>query len=303
MDIAIHGGLPKTGTSTMQTWMHRNADKLLQQGVIYPRLSGGCGHVAIAKQMRLDSLPDTLPKAYSRLAAKRVVFSCEGLTAHWFRFSDGAKDQLKAWGEYFDKRELFIVHRDVEKWRISLYKQILINPYGDDDYAFGTGISYAEFCRLPVIISLSDFKSVGEDIARIIGFDLHFIDYEKASVSEMIQAVSAQSDCLPDQEARFNKSISNSQAELIRRVNEVCITHGFQSYSILSKFADQLADGNLILQDSLKRDFKAVFVPNLFDLVRNVMPQAESAFGFDENIVQSMIETLKDDCLEEQAGS
>jgi hypothetical protein len=103
LDLVLHIGTGKTGTSSIQVFMHRNREGLADRGVLYPRSPGRTRHVRLSLSVRADETLSDLPgwrrlgltspqdfrrKFHRRLFREidnsglaQVVFSDEGLYA------------------------------------------------------------------------------------------------------------------------------------------------------------------------------------------------------------------------------
>ena len=75
MELFIHGGLNKTGTSWLQILLERNADFLRSQGISYAHSHGGAGNAA---QFLFDLRRGDIARLRARLTAYRETAESSG---------------------------------------------------------------------------------------------------------------------------------------------------------------------------------------------------------------------------------
>ena len=55
--VSLHLGMGKTGTTTIQAWMHHNRDRLIDLGVLFPTSPGTKRHARLGMAMQPERLP------------------------------------------------------------------------------------------------------------------------------------------------------------------------------------------------------------------------------------------------------
>lgn len=86
MKAILHIGTEKTGTTSFQSFMHRNRDAVLARGVLYPDRLGGDNHRLIATYGLSLSTADGV-KICTRLMV-RLTRQRKQLFANRFTFAD-----------------------------------------------------------------------------------------------------------------------------------------------------------------------------------------------------------------------
>jgi hypothetical protein len=174
--LILHAGTPKTGTSTLQVFLHQYHQPLIDLGILYP----GVGIEPQAKPPKHQWIVDNLLSGDApRFLANQkllltelsshphihtIVLSTEGIYNHWWDYSDFAKSLLKGMDEFFDV-SVWVVFREQLSFAKSLYGQVLKNPkistmaccacYGTadplerviDNPYFSRNLRYADFVR------------------------------------------------------------------------------------------------------------------------------------------------------------
>ncbi|HEX5860251.1 MAG TPA: hypothetical protein VFY58_00315, partial [Nocardioides sp.] len=56
--VVLHIGMGKTGTTSIQGWLHRNRERLAERGILYPASPGERRHVRLGLAMQN---PDRAP--------------------------------------------------------------------------------------------------------------------------------------------------------------------------------------------------------------------------------------------------
>jgi hypothetical protein len=174
--LILHAGTPKTGTSTLQVFLHQYHQTLIDLGILYPvvgiephakppkhqwivdYLLSGAAAGFLANQSLLLAELSGHPHVHT------VVLSTEGIYNHWWDYSDFARSLLKGMDEFFDV-SVWVVFREPLSFAKSLYGQILKNPktnmmacfacYGTadplerviDNPYFSRNLRYADFVR------------------------------------------------------------------------------------------------------------------------------------------------------------
>jgi len=137
--LILHAGTPKTGTSTLQVFLHQYHQASIDHGILYPSV-GILPHLKPPKHQWIveNLLAEDAPRfranqellltelsSYSHVHT--VFLSTEGIYNHWWDYSDFSKSLLKGLDEFFDV-SVWVVFREPLSFAKSLYGQILKNP-------------------------------------------------------------------------------------------------------------------------------------------------------------------------------
>jgi len=137
----LHMGLPKTASSTMQEFFHRNRQLLMARGILYPKSLGNMAHRKLlllagsrgygrfnegyvhsnARAFREKAIED-LRREVAESAPEKVILSCEGLVrASSSTYKEKLRLTLEACGLRVD--ELLLYLRPQADWRRSVIQQ------------------------------------------------------------------------------------------------------------------------------------------------------------------------------------
>ncbi len=142
-DVVLHIGMGKTGTSSLQTFLHRNRGRLADLGILYPKSPGRTRHTRLGLSFRpveslanspswnrldVDAPPKTfryrsrrqLVREMDRADRDRVLFSDEGL----YGLPDEGLHNLASFMEGLAKSLRVVVYlRRQDDHLVSLYQQ------------------------------------------------------------------------------------------------------------------------------------------------------------------------------------
>ncbi|HEV2362711.1 MAG TPA: hypothetical protein VGS12_00785 [Caulobacteraceae bacterium] len=195
MKIVLHAGAPKTGTSSLQYFLHAQREALLERGVLYPRSGiaarGEPKHQWMVDQLMRPAADQFAPLFESAVSEARddthtVLLSSEGLFNHWWDFSPAGRAALKALKERYPV-EAWVFFRDpiafirsdyieklkAPKWRIACYgRDLSINHMLDDPW-FARHLDYIGFVRdVETVLgagAVRPFPHTGDTIGAVLG--------------------------------------------------------------------------------------------------------------------------------------
>ena len=170
--LILHAGMPKTGSSALQTALYHNKALLARHGFEYGEIDGD---TAIPKQQYLVS--ELLQNSFARTAdslghatKRNLILSSEGLTNHLYDFTPEALKRFRQLIHDFDCK-IFVVLRSPKDWARSYYKQAVINPVFRLVGFYACTLTFSEFVQLPRIRQLMAHQTLLEDLRRGFGVD------------------------------------------------------------------------------------------------------------------------------------
>jgi len=224
--LFIHIGTPKTGTSSLQWFLYNNYEKLLEQGILYPKSiveSGrnpkqqplfGCIHSGNA-----DGLHALLQRLSSEIipSTTSVMVSSEGFYHHTDELTESAWKLISQLGQLFDLR-IIVFLRPQADYVESMYRQYMKNPRGINP-EYGSSLTIRELMARPKLKQNMDYygslmrwaENVGE--ANII-----VKEYSSSVIDEFMTMFDLDSD-FNKSRIVLNTSITRQMAEILRRVN------------------------------------------------------------------------------------
>ncbi len=219
-ELILHVGLPKTGSSALQSNLYENRDILASQGCEYGPIDTGTAmpkHQYIVRELKRGPLTQTR-QAFADIQHSRALFSSEGLSNHLYDFKPKA---LREFCNLLEDVDLtaFIVLRDPKSWVRSYYKQAVINPYVAQVGFYATALKLSDFSKIPRIQALSDHKTLSADIASAFSTSrVVTAAYEKdwfAALCNCVQIDASAFTTLP----QVNESPPEFVIEILRQLN------------------------------------------------------------------------------------
>lgn len=182
--IILHGGTPKTGTTSLQIALHGLRDALGQRGIFvpptsaqeYPTSDGRPGTkpkhqwmVGALMAPTADTFLDGLRRALEAAPADAhtAVLSTEGLYHHWWDFSEAGRAALTEISQRH-RVELWVWFRPPLDFFRSSYVQMLKNPLGKV-WCYGRDLSPRELLDDPWFARRLDYAGFMRDASEVLG--------------------------------------------------------------------------------------------------------------------------------------
>jgi hypothetical protein len=154
LKLIIHAGTPKTGTTSLQTYLEKKQGKLRAVGILYPhnleklQNSSAPKHQWFEKNLVSTHLPHLLENFKNIISQVKknthtIILSSEGIYNYWWDFPDASKAILGELSSLFDT-ELWVWFRDPIGFIESYYKQCIRNPQIDKNPCYGKDLSFSE---------------------------------------------------------------------------------------------------------------------------------------------------------------
>jgi hypothetical protein len=192
--IILHAGTPKTGTKSVQGYLHRHREALLEKGFLYPQTTKPAAYprhqwvVGALRSTSGDMLRERLDAVLSESTSDThtLILSTEGLYNHWWDFSKAGRKALSSLTDRY-RIEVWTWFRDPVSYTASNYIEMLKSPqgfvpcYGRDlspeqmleDRWFARHLDYIGFVRdadgLLGPGSVVPMKYVGDTVAAFLG--------------------------------------------------------------------------------------------------------------------------------------
>ncbi len=287
--LILHVGLPKTGTSALQTWCDQNREQLRKQGVDYPVTSDD---TVMPKHQYLVGILQTgnLLRLQSELENSdfgTVLLSSEGLSNHLYDFRPAALERFRAMTATYDVF-VFLISRNPASWRRSYYKQSVINPPAIPGFHYATSLSLDEFSKLPRVVRLSNVQALREDLKSAFGAkDVWVAHYEEDWMSALRSAVGIRQADDFKPLANTNVSISDDLIEIIRQVNALGLPDSERA-SVLSAMQACFATEHSGLKSEYgKRAFSPAAVARVLEQIEPRTEKQREALCEMQDLIQS----------------
>ena len=150
--LVLHGGAPKTGTSSLQWHLAENREELAARGIWFPQpaFSPEPKHQPLSATLRRGDIAGFVRYVEAALGdmpddTHTVILTTEGVFNHWWDYPPEAKGALRRLAALFDF-ELCLWLREPVSFAMALWTQYLQNPHveGPSANVQGRDVSLAE---------------------------------------------------------------------------------------------------------------------------------------------------------------
>jgi len=268
LKLIIHAGTPKTGTTSLQTYLHKKQRKLRGKGILYPhnldkiQNPNAPKHQWFEKNLITANVESFLENFKNIIAQVKedthtIILSSEGIYNYWWDFPDASKDMLSELGKRFDV-EVWVWFRDPLGFIESYYKQCIRNPQIESNPCYGKALSFAEMLDIEWFYQHLNYQGFVTECQTLFGENsVSAFRYEGDVVKEVIQRLGlATSHDNPT--PRQNRSLNSASIALLRTINhydlkakekELLIPHLKEINAVLEHYAND----TLIDEESRKR--------------------------------------------------
>jgi hypothetical protein len=158
LKLVIHAGTPKTGTTSIQTYLSKKQLKLRNKGILYPHNLEKLHNKAAPKHQWLEkNLVSTqitfLRENFENIIAQvkddthTIILSSEGVYNYWWDFPLESKEILKALDKIFDIH-IWVWLREPTAFIESYYKQCIRNPQIWGNPCYGKDLSLSQMLNI-----------------------------------------------------------------------------------------------------------------------------------------------------------
>ena len=266
--LIIHAGTPKTGTTSLQTYLDKRQRKLRGKGILYPhnikniKNTSAPKHQWFEKNLVSTHLENFIENFKNIIAQVKedthtIILSSEGIYNYWWDFPDESKDLLREVNKRFDV-EVWVWFREPLAFIESYYKQCIRNPKIDSNPCYGKDLSFAEMLEIPWFSQHLDYQGFVSECRDVFGeSNVSAFKYEGDVVQEAINnlGLATPSD---NPTPRQNKSLNSASIEILRTINRYDLKPKDKSLLIphlkeINEVLESYADDTLIDEDSRKR--------------------------------------------------
>jgi len=267
LKLIIHAGTPKTGTTSLQTYLDKKQRKLRGKGILYPhnleKIQNPTAprHQWFEKNLvatNVESFLENFKNIISQVKkdTHTIILSSEGIYNHWWDFPGESKDILCELGKLFDI-EIWVWFREPLDFIESYYKQCIRNPQVEGNPCYGKDLSFAEMLNIKWFSQHLNYQGFVTECQALFGKNtVSVFKYEGDVVQEVIQKLGLATPH-DNPTPRQNQSLNSASIALLRAINR---------YDIKAKDKDLLmphlkeingilegrADGRLIDEESRK---------------------------------------------------
>jgi len=268
LKLIIHAGTPKTGTTSLQTYLGKKQHKLRGKGILYPHNLDKLQNTKAPKHQwfeknlvttNFESFLENFKNIISQVKkdTHTIILSSEGIYNYWWDFPDESKEFLSELSQLFDI-EIWVWFREPLVFIESYYKQCIRNPQVESNPCYGKDLSFAEMLNIKWFSQHLNYQSFVSECQTLFGENnVSAFKYEGDVVQEVIQKLGLAT--LHDNPTpRQNKSLNSASIKLLRTINyydikakdkDVLMTHLKEINGILEGYENE----SLIDEESRKR--------------------------------------------------
>lgn len=229
LKLIIHAGTPKTGTTSLQTYLDKKQRKLRGKGILYPHNLEKLKNLHAPKHQwfeknlvttNLDSFLENFKNILSQVTndTHTIILSSEGIYNYWWDFPDASKDVLSELSKLFDI-QLWVWFREPLTFIESYYKQCIRNPQVDGNPCYGKDLSFADMLKIDWFSQHLDYQGFVDECQTLLGENkVSVFSYKGDVVQEVIQKLGLATPH-DNPTPRQNKSLNSASVKLLRTIN------------------------------------------------------------------------------------
>jgi hypothetical protein len=282
LKLIIHVGTPKTGTTSLQTYLEKKQRKLRGKGILYPhnleKLQNPTApkHQWFEKNLvsaNFDNFLENLKNIISQVKGDThtIILSSEGIYNFWWDFPNDSKALLVELAKLFDV-QIWVWFREHIAFIESYYKQCMRNPQIDNNPCYGKSLSFSEILNIPWFTQHLDYQGFIDDCRSMFGHqNVSVFEYKGDVVQELIQKLGLATPH-DNPTPRQNKSLNAAAINILQTINrykltakdkELLIPHLKEMNAVLETYAqNDLIDEDAkirVLELSSPKDFNSLF--------------------------------------------
>jgi hypothetical protein len=230
LKLIIHAGTPKTGTSSLQTYLDKKQRKLRGKGILYPhnldqiQNPNAPKHQWFEKNLVTTNLQSLLANFKNIITQVKddthtIILSSEGIYNYWWDFPDASKVVLSELCQLFDI-EVWVWFREPLAFVESYYQQCIRNPQVKSNPCYGKDLSFADMLDITWFAQHLDYQGFVNECQTAFGkHSVLTFEYQGDVVQQVIQTLglaTAHDNPTP----RQNKSLNSVVTKLLRTINQ-----------------------------------------------------------------------------------
>ena len=268
LKLIIHAGTPKTGTTSLQTYLDKKQRKLRGKGILYPHSLEKSQNPTAPKHQwfeknlvtpHLQHFLENFKNIISQVNKEThtIILSSEGIYNYWWDFPSESKNILGELSKLFNI-EIWVWFREPLEFIESYYKQCIRNPQVGNNPCYGKDLSFAEMLEIKWFSQHLNYQSFVSECQTLFGKNNVLVfKYEDDVVQEVIQKLGLETPH-DNPTPRQNKSLNSASIALLRTINGYDVKAKDKERLIphlkeINKILDSYANDTLIDEESRKK--------------------------------------------------
>jgi hypothetical protein len=227
--LIIHAGTPKTGTTSLQTYLDKKQRKLRGKGILYPHNLDKLQNISAPKHQwfeknlvttNLESFSENFKNIISQVKSDThtIILSSEGIYNYWWDFPDESKDILYELSKLFDIK-IWVWFREPMAFIESYYKQCIRNPQIENNPCYGKDLSFTEMLNIDWFSQHLNYQGFVTECQTLFGENnVSVFKYEGDVVQEVIHKLGLATPH-DNPTPRQNNSLNSASIKLLRTIN------------------------------------------------------------------------------------
>ncbi|GGZ68613.1 sulfotransferase family protein [Paraglaciecola chathamensis] len=227
--LIIHVGTPKTGTTSVQTYLSKKQRKLRTKGILYPHnleVSNNPGaptHHWFEKNLvstHVDNFIANVSNVITQIKSEThtVILSSEGIYNYWWDFPEASKNLLGELAKLFDVK-LWVWFREPVSFMQSYYKQCIRNPKVASNPCYGKDLSFNEMLDIPWFAQHLDYQGFVTQARMIFGENSVSAFEYKGDIVKQVSTLLGLATAHDNPTPRQNTSLNQASITLLRAIN------------------------------------------------------------------------------------
>ena len=271
LKLIIHAGTPKTGTTSLQTYLDKKQRKLRSKGILYPHNLEQAQNPTAPKHQwfeknlvttHFDYLLENFKNIISQVKTDThtIILSSEGIYNYWWDFPDDSKAILSELKCLFHT-QLWVWFRDPLGFIESYYKQCIRNPRINGNPCYGKDLSFAEMLDIEWFSQHLNYQGFVSECQTLFGKDaVSVFKYDADVVQEVIDRLGLATPH-DNPTPRQNDSLNSTSIGLLRIINRTYIKPKDKGLLMphlkkINEVLDNCVNDSLIDEESRKRVLK-----------------------------------------------
>jgi len=229
LKLIIHAGTPKTGTTSLQTYLSKKQRKLRAKGFLYPhnlqRLKNPSApkHQWLEKNLQTTHLEHLLENfkniiSQVKIDTHTIILSSEGVYNHWWDFPEQSKVVLSELVELFDL-QLWVWFREPLEFIERYYKQCIRNPQLVGNPCYGKDLSFGQMLDIEWFSQHLNYQGFVSECQALFGKTKVSIFKYEGDVVQQVSEMLGLATPHDNPTLRKNRSLNNASISLLRALN------------------------------------------------------------------------------------